>query len=129
MDPGRDPETMRRSRDRLMAEAAASHALLVFTHAPFPDGGESFRLQRAIGGSGHRRGCVHSCMDKRDELCRIISFNRLAPNTALQRTPLRVHKIGAFLKVRISSIPVPIYDGGTAERNPFGGEVVPSHSP
>ena len=43
MDPGRDPETMRRSRDRLMAEAAASHALLVFTHRPFPDGGGSFR--------------------------------------------------------------------------------------
>jgi len=39
MDPDRDPETMRRSRDRLMAEAAASHALLVFTHAPFPGWG------------------------------------------------------------------------------------------
>jgi glyoxylase-like metal-dependent hydrolase (beta-lactamase superfamily II) len=39
MDPGRDPATMRRSRDQLMAEAAASQALLVFTHAPFPGWG------------------------------------------------------------------------------------------
>ena len=39
MDPGRDPETMRRSRDQLMAEAAATHALVVFTHAPFPGWG------------------------------------------------------------------------------------------
>jgi glyoxylase-like metal-dependent hydrolase (beta-lactamase superfamily II) len=39
MDPGRDPVMMRRSRDQLMAEAAASHALLVFTHAPFPGWG------------------------------------------------------------------------------------------
>jgi glyoxylase-like metal-dependent hydrolase (beta-lactamase superfamily II) len=39
MDPGRDPATMRRSRDQLMAEAATSHALLVFTHAPFPGWG------------------------------------------------------------------------------------------
>ena len=36
MDPGRDPVTMRRSRDQLMVEAATSQALLVFTHAPFP---------------------------------------------------------------------------------------------
>jgi glyoxylase-like metal-dependent hydrolase (beta-lactamase superfamily II) len=39
MDPGRDPATMRHSRDQLMAEAASSHALLVFTHAPFPGWG------------------------------------------------------------------------------------------
>lgn len=39
MDPGRDPATMRRSRNQLMAEAAASQALLVFTHVPFPGWG------------------------------------------------------------------------------------------
>jgi glyoxylase-like metal-dependent hydrolase (beta-lactamase superfamily II) len=39
MDPGRDPIAMLRSRAQLMTEAAASHALLVFTHAPFPGWG------------------------------------------------------------------------------------------
>jgi hypothetical protein len=31
-----------------------------------------------------------------------------APNKPFQRTPLRVHEIGAFLKVRIGSDVIPI---------------------
>jgi glyoxylase-like metal-dependent hydrolase (beta-lactamase superfamily II) len=46
-DPGRDPVTMRQSRDRLIAEASSDHALLVFSHAPFPGWGRI--VQTATG--------------------------------------------------------------------------------
>ena len=36
---GRDPVAMRASRERLLAEAIARHANVVFTHAPFPGWG------------------------------------------------------------------------------------------
>lgn len=39
ISPGRDLEAMRRSRERLMAGAAAQGATVVFTHAPFPGWG------------------------------------------------------------------------------------------
>jgi hypothetical protein len=39
MDKGRSPLPMRASRERLIAEAAGSNAVLVYTHAPFPGWG------------------------------------------------------------------------------------------
>ncbi len=39
LSPGREPAAMRVSRERLIAEAVASHATVVFTHAPFPGWG------------------------------------------------------------------------------------------
>jgi len=40
ISPGRDPVAMRASRERLLAEAVARHATIVFTHAPFPGWGK-----------------------------------------------------------------------------------------
>ena len=39
VSPNRDPAVMRASRDRLIAEAAASHATVVFAHEAFPGWG------------------------------------------------------------------------------------------
>ena len=40
VSPGRDKETMMASRQRVMADAAASHATVVFSHEPFPGWGQ-----------------------------------------------------------------------------------------
>ena len=40
VSPGRDRETMIASRQRVMADAAASHATVVFSHEPFPGWGQ-----------------------------------------------------------------------------------------
>jgi glyoxylase-like metal-dependent hydrolase (beta-lactamase superfamily II) len=39
MDPGRNPVAMRTSRERLLAEAADTDAILLYTHSPFPGWG------------------------------------------------------------------------------------------
>jgi glyoxylase-like metal-dependent hydrolase (beta-lactamase superfamily II) len=39
LDPGRNPLTMRVSRDRLITEVADSDAILLYTHSPFPGWG------------------------------------------------------------------------------------------
>jgi hypothetical protein len=39
----------------------------------------------------------------------------LRPNQPIQPTPLRGHKIGAFLKRRFSPTVIPIYEGGATE--------------
>jgi glyoxylase-like metal-dependent hydrolase (beta-lactamase superfamily II) len=48
VSPGRDRESMQGSRERLLADALASNALLVFSHGRFPGWG---RLARADGGA------------------------------------------------------------------------------
>lgn len=48
VSPGRDPAAMRRSRERLIAEALATEALITFSHAKFPGWG---RLARRDGGA------------------------------------------------------------------------------
>jgi len=42
------------------------------------------------------------------------------PNTGLQRTALRAHKIAAILKVGISSTAFPIYECAAAEAQAVG---------
>lgn len=71
-DPDRDPETMRRSRDRLMAEAAASHALLVFTHGPLSWMGADRSDRNGLSMGVSIGESVHSCMDTSDGRYRII---------------------------------------------------------
>lgn len=40
VSPGRDKQTMLASRLRVMADAATSHATVVFSHEPFPGWGQ-----------------------------------------------------------------------------------------
>ena len=47
MDGGREPVSMRQSRDRLLAEVADTDAILLYTHSPFPGWG---RIVSAPGG-------------------------------------------------------------------------------
>jgi hypothetical protein len=47
VSPNRDPVAARRSRERLMAAAANTNALVTYSHAPFPGWG---RFSRRDGG-------------------------------------------------------------------------------
>src|SRR6266511_3234354 len=49
----------------------------------------------------------------------------LPSNTGMQRTALCARKIAAFLTVRTSLIPVPIYCCAAADAQPFGGASLP----
>jgi hypothetical protein len=51
----------------------------------------------------------------------------LPPNQGLQRTALRAHKIGAFLKAAHCSTAFPIYDSAAAEAQAVGRQPHPYH--